>query len=155
MMSFFITYGIIHMVLFMEYQYNSQLAYGRGYVYRIQYHIVWCVKYRKPVLTGQIEQFVKNDLLTTAEELGVSIVALEMMPDHAHMLVNCSPQHYIPTLIKILKGNSARHLFMVHPEIKSSLCGGHLWNPSYFISTVSENTASEVKAYINSQKSKP
>ena len=29
-----------------------KLTYGRGYVYSIQYHIVWCVKYRRKVLIG-------------------------------------------------------------------------------------------------------
>ncbi|MFR6748717.1 MAG: transposase [Roseburia faecis] len=53
-----------------------------------------------------------------------------------------------------LKGNTARWLFLSHPEIKESLWGGHLWNPSYFVATVSERSFDQVKAYIESQKKK-
>lgn len=133
---------------------GSGLTYGRGYVYRIQYHIIWCVKYRRQVLTGSIENDLKKDLLTTANTMGVTIEEMECMPDHIHLLVSCSPQHFIPTMVKILKGNSARHLFMLHPELKDVLYGGHLWNPSYFAATVSENTEAQIREYINSQKKK-
>ena len=133
---------------------DSGLTYGRGYVYRIQYHIIWCVKYRRQVLKGSIENDLKKDLLTTANAMGVTIEEMECMPDHIHFLVSCSPQHFIPTMVKTLKGNSARHLFMLHPELKDSLYGGHLWNPSYFVATVSENTETQIREYINSQKKK-
>lgn len=131
---------------------DSQLTYGRGYVYRIQYHVVWCVKYRRPVLIGGIEHSLKQELLRCAEELGFTISAMECMPDHVHLLIDCSPQHFIPTLIKILKGNTARRLFLQHPDLKSKLWDGHLWNPSYFVATVSENTASQIEEYIQHQK---
>ena len=32
--------------------------------------------------------------------------------------------------------------------------GGHLWNPSYFIATVSENTEQQIIDYIKNQKEK-
>ena len=133
---------------------DNGLTYGRGYVYRLQYHIVWCVKYRRQVIKGNIESSFMKELRTTAEDLGIKIDAMECMPDHVHLLVSCSPQHFLPTVIKILKGNTARRLFIKHPELKRSLWDGHLWNPSYFVSTVSDNTASEVEAYINAQKTK-
>ena len=34
---------------------NSDLTYGRGYVYSLQYHLVWCTKYRKKVLRDGID----------------------------------------------------------------------------------------------------
>ena len=76
------------------------------------------------------------------------------MPDHIHLLVSCSPQHFLPGIVKVFKGNSARHLFMRFPELKNKLWDGHLWNPSYFVATVSENTTQQVTEYINSQKVK-
>lgn len=133
---------------------DTALTYGRGYVYRIQYHIVWCVKYRKQILTGDIEIVLKEEISRIADELGFTIDDMECMPDHVHLLIRCTPQHYIPTIIKILKGTSARHLFMSHPDLKESLWGGHLWNPSYFVATVSDNTTAQIEEYIRSQKTK-
>ena len=74
--------------------------------------------------------------------------------DHIHLLIDCSPQHYIPNMVKALKGVSARLLFKANPDIKQKLWGGHLWNPSYFIATVSENTEEQVREYIRRQKVK-
>ena len=133
---------------------NSKLSYGRGYVYSIQYHIVWCVKYRKPVLVGDIEADLKEILYDIADEYGFSIEALETMPDHVHMLVDCRPQFFPSDMIKIIKGNTARKLFMTHPELKEKLWGGHLWNPSYCIVTVSDRSDEMVREYIESQKEK-
>ena len=51
-----------------------------------------------------------------------------------------------------LRGVSARLLLKTHPEIRSQLLGGHVWNPSYFIATVSENTEEQIRHYIQGQK---
>lgn len=128
------------------------LTYGRGSVYKIQYHIVWCVKYRRQVLSGEAETNLFDEIRRIADEYRFRIDTMECVPDHVHLLISCSPQHYIPTLIKVLKGNTARRLFIKHPELKLKLWGGHLWNPSYFIATVSENTAQQIEEYINNQK---
>ena len=56
--------------------------------------------------------------------------------------------------VKALKDNTARWLFLNHPEIKKNLCGIHLWNPSYFVATVSDRSLKQVTDYINSQKIK-
>ena len=60
--------------------------------------------------------------------------------------------HYIPSVVKAFKGVSARLLFKMHPKLKHTLWGGHLWNPSYFVATVSENTEEQIRQYIHSQK---
>lgn len=82
-------------------------------------------------------------------------LAMEIMPDHIHLLVSCKPQLRLSDAIKILKGNTARWLFMARPELKKSLWGGHLWNPSYFEATVSEQTTRQVEEYINNQERGP
>lgn len=131
-----------------------EIVYGRGYVYALQYHIVWCVKYRRKVLVNEVEQSFRQLLTTLCEEHDILIDEMEVDQDHIHLLVSLKPQHYIPTVMKTLKGHSARRLFLVHPEIKASLWGGHLWNPSYFIATVSEQTEQQIRHYIQTQKVK-
>jgi len=130
----------------------KDVTHGRGYVYSLQYHIVWVTKYRKPIFTGEIEADVKSYLLETLNILEMIPIAMEVMPDHIHLLVDCKPQICLSDAIKVLKGNTARWLFLAHPEIKKQLWGGHLWNPSYFVSTVSERTIDQVERYIKEQK---
>ncbi|MGN7529883.1 UNVERIFIED_CONTAM: transposase, partial [Aerococcus urinaeequi] len=40
------------------------------------------------------------------------------------------------SIVKTLKGKSARLWFKAYPETKAMLWGGHLWTPSYFMATV-------------------
>lgn len=127
---------------------------GRGYVYAIQYHIVWCVKYRKNLLHGIVDTRLKEIAAEQSRVHNFTIVEMETDGDHIHMLVQCSPQHYIPNIMKALKGNSARFLFKEFPHLKKELWGGHLWNPSYFICTVSDRTEEQIKTYIQEQPTK-
>jgi putative transposase len=83
-----------------------------------------------------------------------SILEANTDKDHIHLLINCSPQHYIPDIIQKLTGISSRMLIKEFgEELKKKLWGGHLWNPSYFVSTVSENTEEQIiKIYSKSEK---
>ena len=110
--------------------------------------------YRKHIFIGEIETDVRKYLLETLKSLDMVPLAIEVMPDHIHLLVDCKPQLRLSDAIKILKGNTARWLFLKHPEIKEQLWGGHLWNPSYFVATVSERTLEQVKHYIDNQQTK-
>ena len=132
----------------------SEIHYGRGYVYSIQYHLVWCVKYRHDVLYGQVDIDVKQFLKQIPDDNNIKIIEIESDKDHIHLLIECTPQHYIPSIVKVFKGASARLLFKKHPELKQLLWGGHLWNPSYFVATVSENTEEQIRKYIQNQKKK-
>ena len=121
-------------------------------MYSLQYHIVWCTKYRKQIFVSGLDEEVKAHLQTTANDLQARILAMEVMPDHIHLLLDCKPQLRPSDAIKILKGNTARWLFMKHPELKNQLWGGHMWNPSYFVATVSERSQEQIKKYISEQK---
>lgn len=133
----------------------AQINKGRGYVYSIEYHIVWCVKYRRKILTPKIENKLIEILNKIAKDNNFKIAEINGDLDHIHLLIECTPQHYIPDMIKALKGVSARLLMKEYTyELKSKLWGGHLWNPSYFICTVSEHTEEQIINYIKSQKEK-
>jgi putative transposase len=130
-----------------------QVSKGRGHVYSIQYHIVWCVKYRHRIIAGELEARLEELLRKIADDNGFRIAEYSTDSDHVHLLVDCSPQHYIPDMMKALKGVSARGLMREYGDtLKKKLWGGHLWNPSYYVATVSENTEDQIRAYIQTQK---
>ena len=131
---------------------QNELTYGRGYVYSLQYHLVWCTKYRKKVLRDGIDTECREMLEEMAGEYKFTITDMEVMPDHIHLLLDCRPQFYIPDMIKIMKGNLARRLFIRHPELRNELWGGHLWNPSYCAVTASDRSSEQVERYILTQK---
>jgi len=133
--------------------YMSDVSKGRGYVYSILYHVVWCVKYRHDIISGVIEESLRDILHRTAIDNGFRITEFNSGGDHVHLLLDCKPQHYIPDMIKALKGVSGRLLMKEFGDgLRKKLWGGHIWSPSYFVATVSENTEEQVRAYIQNQK---
>ena len=106
------------------------------------------------ILKDGIDKDVKQMLGEIAEEYHFNILAMEVMPDHIHLLLDCRPQFMISDMVKIMKGNTARWLFLKRPELKQSLWGGHLWNPSYCAVTVSDRSREQVEHYIRNQKEK-
>lgn len=132
----------------------SKWVSARTCVYNIGYHIVWSTKYRKPVIEGQIENRLKQIMAEIALDFDFQIIELETMPDHVHVFVSCHPKISPSTIVKCLKGISARKLFLEFPKIKSQLWGGHLWNPSYYVGTVGDMSKGTVLKYIQQQKTK-
>lgn len=132
--------------------YSDDLHYSRTSVYWLQYHLIIVTKYRRDVLTGSVKQELEALLRSLADQFDMQIEEMEIMSDHVHMLVDASPKHSISSIMKGLKGVSARMLFMHHPEIKQKLWGGHLWQPSYFAVTVSERSEEQIRHYIQHQK---
>ncbi len=130
---------------------NMEISKGRGYVYGLEYHIVFCTKYRKKIINNDIKDNLVRSILIISEEMGFKVLEINTDLDHVHLLISCKPQHYIPDIIKRLKGTTALWLFKMYPELKKELWKGHLWNPSYFISTVSENLEDNIVRYIKNQ----
>ena len=75
---------------------ENQLTHGRGYVYCLQFHIVWCTKYRRPVLKNGADTDCKALLQELAGKYRFRIMAMEVMPDHVHLLIDVSPQFLHP-----------------------------------------------------------
>ena len=130
------------------------VVHGRCCVFALEYHIVWCVKYRRKILIPEVKAELFRVLHEYAKENNFSIVEINGDLDHIHLLIQAPPTVYIPDIMRGMKGVSARMLFKKFPELKSRLWGGHMWNPSYFVATVSENTEAQIRTYIQEQKEK-
>jgi putative transposase len=123
---------------------------NRNVVYSSKYHVVWCPKYRKPVLVEKTAKRLKAILHQVCHKLNAEILALEIMPDHVHLLVEVDPQFGIHRLVKRLKGVSSRYLRQEFPALRSRI--PTLWTNSYFVSTVGGAPMSVIKQYVENQK---
>ncbi|MFW3626081.1 IS200/IS605 family transposase [Aerococcus viridans] len=124
----------------------------RTNVYDFNFHLVWVTKYRKEIFTTIEKQNAMQDMLThICDKHDIVIQSLQVMPDHIHMLISFNPKHAASSIVKTLKGKSARLWFKAYPETKTMLWGGHLWTPSYFMSTVGSMSKETVKKYIENQ----
>lgn len=119
-------------------------------VYSCKYHVVWCPKYRRKVLSGEVESRFKEIILQACTEVRVDIIEMEVMPDHVHLLLEVDPQYGIHRVVKMLKGRTSKILRSEFKSIKSRLPS--LWTNSYFVSTVGGAPLEVIKQYIEQQK---
>jgi putative transposase len=133
---------------------KNNLIHARTCVYNVNYHIVWSVKYRKPVLTEDIQEFLKDQFVRIGKEKGFSITGMEVMPDHVHVFASAHPQVAPSYIVKMLKGISARRTLMQFPHLAQQLCKGHLWNSSFYIETIGSISEDAIKKYIEHQKTR-
>ncbi len=122
---------------------------NRNIVYSCKYHIVWCPKYRRKVLVGDIAVRLKEIIRQVAKEMQVEIIEMEVVEDHIHLLCEIDPQLGVNKFVKTVKGRSSKILRSEFPHLKSKL--PTLWTNSYFVSTVGGAPLEVVKQYIENQ----
>lgn len=130
----------------------SQYAKNSGAVFSLKYHLVWCPKYRRPVLEGAIEKRLREVLEDVRAEHVWTMHALEVMPDHVHLFIESDPIYSVAEIVNRLKGASSRILRSEFPALRSRL--PTLWSRSYYAGTVGAVSDAVVRRYIESQKGK-
>ncbi len=133
---------------------KEKLVHARTVVYNTEYHIVWSTKYRRPVLTGAVAEELKDILYAIDRDKDFIIKEVEIMPDHVHVFASAHPKVPAGYIYKMLKGISARKLFVKFPEITKKLWQGKLWNPSTYVETIGHISEETVRKYIQDQKEK-
>ncbi|MGP3966447.1 IS200/IS605 family transposase [Streptomyces sp. 6N223] len=124
-----------------------------GGVYDLGLHVVWCPKYRRPVLGGRVAARLDELVRAKAEERGWEIIALEVMPDHVHLFVKHGPKDSASFVANQFKGFTSRVLRAEFPHLKSQM--PTLWSSSYFAASVGAVSAATVEKYINTQWERP
>ncbi|MCL1792381.1 MAG: IS200/IS605 family transposase [Oscillospiraceae bacterium] len=122
---------------------------NKNIMYSCKYHIVWCPKYRRKVLRGNISERLKELIKEKCSEIGVDIIEMEIQPDHVHLLIEADPRYGVNKAIKLIKGYTSHMLRKEFAELTTKL--PTLWTNSYFISTVGGEPVSAMKRYIESQ----
>ena len=128
----------------------DEVRSNNNVVYRCHYHVVWCPKYRRNVIGGEVDVRLKEIIREVCAERNAPIEAIETMPDHVHLLVVVDPQYGIHRLVKQIKGRSSRLLRQEFPHLKSRM--PTLWTNSYFVATTGGATLEVVKRYVENQR---
>jgi putative transposase len=130
---------------------KENYKYSSHCVHNINYHIVWCTKYRREVITSDIEKSLKALLIGKAFELNIEIKQMETMPDHVHLFVSCTPLHTPKNIVQHFKGFTSKRLRELYPELKYRLPSS-LWTKSYFCESIGCISEQTIKKYIQNQK---
>lgn len=119
-------------------------------VFSCKYHVIWCPKYRRKVLVGEVESRLKELLTQIALDNNVEIIEMETDKDHVHLLVDVDPQFGINTFVRLAKGRTSRVLREEFPHLCKQL--PTLWTSSYFVATVGGAPLEIIKQYIENQQ---
>jgi putative transposase len=116
--------------------------------YSIAYHLIWIPKYRRKILTGEVQAETKHLIMECCERQGLTLLALETDIDHIHVFVSAPPRFSPAQIANLLKGSSSRFLREKFPHLKK-VCGKeHLWTSSYYVGTAGAVSAETIKRYI-------
>jgi putative transposase len=140
----------------LHYCYQDNTQSGSHCRYSLQYHLVWIPKYRRRFLVGEIAERLKQILAEIARDYRIRIIAMEVMPDHIHMLVEAPPKYAPSKIAQIFKGISSRRMRQEFLDIIKRYIwkDGTLWAIGYYIGSVSDKVTTElVREYIRNQKS--
>ena len=132
----------------------QQLNKSSHTTHSLNFHLIFCTKYRRTVLNTEIGDRVKEIIQEIANEQNVIIDAIETDTDHVHVMLNLKPTHQIPKLVHLFKGRSAFLIFKEFPYIKKRLWGGHLWSGGYFVTTAGGAPLETLKTYVENQRTK-
>ena len=131
---------------------DARYRQNAGATYSLKYHIVWCPKYRRPVLVDAVADRLRALLAEKCGELGVEIRALEVMPDHVHLFAEGDPTRSVAEIVNRLKGYTSRVLREEFPPLRSRL--PTLWSRNYYAGSVGHVSAATVELYPARQKGK-
>ncbi|MEV4012282.1 IS200/IS605 family transposase [Nonomuraea angiospora] len=128
---------------------TRQVRTSPGAAYDLGYHLVWCPKYRRPVLSGPVKDRLEELIRQRAAEHDWRIIALDVVPDHVHLCVKSHPKDSPSYVANQFKGLTSRVLRQEFPHLKSRL--PTLWSRSYFVATAGTVSAETVQRYIETQ----
>jgi len=125
---------------------------NQGCVFNVSYHIIWCPKYRRKLLVGEVEARLRELLIGKSKENGWDIQMMEIMPDHVHIFIKATPSDSIAHIVSQLKGYTSFALRSEFPHLKTRV--PTLWTRSYYVETIGHISEPIILKYIEDQKKK-
>ena len=130
----------------------SQLIRKRHNVSILLYHIVFPTKYRRVVISQEVDQVLTSVCLDIARRYEIIFLEIGTDRDHVHFLVQSVPSYSATKVVRIIKSLTAREIFARVPSVKKQLWGGEFWSDGYYASTVGQyGTENVIRDYVKQQ----
>ena len=122
---------------------------GNHTVYTINYHFLWCPRYRNAML-GKIESSLERSIRRVAERYGYDVLSLHIAPDHVHLFLSAHPKHAPSEIARTVKSITAREKWEQHESLLvREFWSGGFWERSFYVGTTEEISSVTVERYIN------
>jgi putative transposase len=129
-----------------------KIRYACHCSYRIRYHMVFVLKYRKHIISKEIFDYLKEILLDISERYYLFFQAIGCDSCHLHLLIEAAPRYSPSQIMQICKSITAKQLFKQFPDLEDELWGGHFWSEGGHIDTVGDGYGvKEMSDYIKKQ----
>jgi len=116
-----------------------------------RYHVVFCPKYRKRVIYGELRRKIGKIIRRLCDQHKVELIEGHAMADHVHLCVSVPPKFSVANTIGFIKGKSAIRIHREHLGRRRSMVGFHFWARGYCVSTVGLDERT-VRDYIRNQE---
>lgn len=119
----------------------------------LKYHIIFVCKYRRKILIGNIATCIKNILIDITNKSDFRIEVIETDKDHVHLLVDSDPKVSPLQIVRRLKQESTKRLWVLYPEVLRRWFYRELtlWTDGYFVSSIGNVSQKTIRKYIENQ----
>ncbi|MDD5015229.1 MAG: IS200/IS605 family transposase [Atribacterota bacterium] len=116
------------------------------------YHFVCPAKYRKVIISKEVDETLKDICLEISKRYEISFLEIGTDRDHVHFLIQSVPEYSVTEIIRIIKSITAKRIFEKHPEVKKQLWGGEFWSDGFFVNSVSKfGSEDTISKYVRNQ----
>ena len=122
----------------------------RHAVHNINYHFIWCPKYRRAVLTGLVGDQLVQMIPQLVQDLGGEVLELVVRPDHVHLFASFPPTIAPYQIMHRIKGSTSHYLREHFPQLRSRLPS--LWTRAYYVGTAGNVSSETIRKYIEAQE---
>ena len=120
-------------------------------VFKLNYHLIMVVKYRRKVINDTISNRLKNIFEDIGTKYHITVTEWNHDIDHIHVLLTAKPNTELSKFINAYKSASSRRIKNEFPEIKQKLWKEYIWSRSYCLLTVGDAPLEVLKQYIETQ----
>ena len=121
--------------------------------YYLKCHLIFCIKYRRKILIGKLDNDIKAVLRSIADNSDFDIDIMETDKDHIHLMIQYLPRVSISSIVNRLKSVTTFHLWQKYKPF----LGQHFWKENtfwtdgYFVCSVGEASPETIRQYIQNQ----
>ena len=132
---------------------ENELCKSAHKVFRIKYHFVLCIKYRKDLfLNDEYIETIKRICGGFEERYHMKFETMGFDEDYVHFMLQSVLKYSASQIFRLVKSITAIQLFKEHPDLKKELWGGEFWSDGGYVATVGEGVNAEIiRKYIQTQ----
>jgi len=118
---------------------------------KVYYHYVFRTYKGKSVLKAkEFVEYLKEVFNKISLDKGFPVLVIEILEDHAHLIIEQTKNDSTDYIMRIFKGGSARRFFQEYPSNRFEQ--RKLWGRGYYAEIIEESRLPGLVSYIKDQK---